>query len=174
MSRKGDIVLTINVEGAMELSAALADEGSVTRIHQDALVEAVDLLVRTAKSKAPVKTGKLQKSIRGVVNGPKNYGVVQPYAKHAMFAELGTKRHLIMAGKKTYKRKRLMINAKVKKALRLPDGSYRAWVMHPGATKHAFLWPTVDATRSQVEAILSKAGEGYVIRVSRAAIKVSK
>jgi HK97 gp10 family phage protein len=156
------VTLRIDVEGATELKGALLDTASANRMHQDALVEVVDLLVRKAKALAPVKTGKLQKSIRGQIRADKNYGWVQPYAKHAHLVEFGTKGHFIGPGK-ARKRGRVRVAVGVK-------GEWaRRKVWHPGSKKHAFLWPAVDATKGDVQRILEKHGEEYIVRVTRAA-----
>jgi HK97 gp10 family phage protein len=122
----------------------------------------VDLLVRTAKSKAPVKSGKLRKSIRGQINPQKNFGYVQPYAKHAHLVEFGTKTHIILP-RQARKRGKLRVAVGVK------NEWARRKVSHPGSKKHPFLWPTVDATQNEVQAILEKHGEQYIVRVTRAA-----
>ncbi|MDQ1301433.1 MAG: hypothetical protein QG637_1354 [Chloroflexota bacterium] len=156
------VTLRITVEGARELAGALLDDSSINKTHQDALVEIVDLLVRTAKDKAPVKSGKLRKSIRGQINPQKNFGYIQPYAKHAHLVEFGTKAHWI-GPRKDRKRGKTRVAVGVK-------GEWaRRKVRHPGSKKHPFLWPTVDATAGQVQDILTKHGEQYVIRVTRAA-----
>jgi HK97 gp10 family phage protein len=156
------VTLRINVEGATELAGALLDQGNVNKIHQDALVEIVDLLVRTAKSKAPVKSGKLRKSIRGQINPQKNFGYVQPYAKHAHLVEFGTKGHAI--GPRKFRKR-----GKLRAAVGVKGQWARAHVWHKGSQKHPFLWPTVDATQNEVQAILEKHGEQYIVRVTRAA-----
>lgn len=156
------VTLKITVEGDTALTGALLDEGSSNKTHQDALVEIVDLIVRTAKAKAPIKKGKLRKSIRGKLNPQKNFGYIQPYAKHAHLVEFGTAGHWI-GPRKDRKRGKTRVAVGVK-------GEWaRRRVWHKGAKKHPFLWPTVDATAAEVQRIIETHGEAYVVRVTRAA-----
>ena len=152
--------IAVTIQGANELAAALSDRQQVRVTRVKTLLEATQLLEDEAKKRAPVRSGRLQKSIKGFVYSSGNKAYVRAGAKHAHLVEYGTRPHEIRAGRA---RKR----GRARRALLLPGGVLRASAQHPGSAAQPFLHPALDENLDRVEAILEKHGRDLMVRIAR-------
>jgi HK97 gp10 family phage protein len=83
--------ITFKVKGAERLSAALRDPALVEGPIRDFLEASGSVVERSAKTKAPVDTGRLKNSIISTVQGLR--AVVVAGVKYAPFVEFGTRPH---------------------------------------------------------------------------------
>ena len=152
--------VAVQIEGAAELGQRMSDRQEMRVARVKTLLEATQLLEDEAKRRVPVRSGKLQKSIKGFVYSSGNKAYVRAGAKHAHLVEYGTHPHEILAGK-------LRKRGKARRALTLPGGILRASAEHPGARAQPYLHPALDENLDRVEAILEKHGRDLVVRIAR-------
>jgi len=107
-------------------------------VMRGALRAGVKVIETEAKTRVPVKTGKLLKSIR--ISSRKRGSELKVTlkaggkgAKHAHLVEFGTQPHVI--------------NAKPESVLEFLQGIFAKTVMHPGARMKPFMRPALDAGR---------------------------
>ncbi len=150
----------VRIEGGAALGEAL--HAGPAEVLEASLTQVVRLLEGRAKELVPVRRGKLQKSIQGVVTRQGTQGEVRAGgrgAKHAHLIEFGTQAHPVTAGAA---RKR----GRTRKALKLPGGIFRHSAMVGGTPKHSYLWAAVDAEKGRVDEILENTGNDYVMKVA--------
>lgn len=155
-------MIDIKILGATQLANALSDKQQMRVERVKMLLDAVQLLEDAAKQRAPEKSRRLKKSIKGFVYSSGNKAYVRAGARHAHLVEYGTGAHTITAGKA---RKR----GKVRRALKLPDGILRASAQHPGAAKKPFMHPALDENTNEIDRILEKHGGNLTTRIAMVA-----
>lgn len=154
-------MLDVKIKGFAELDKALAELPAKIEknIIRSALRAAAKITEAEAKRQVPVRTGKLRDSIRvstKLVKGKPLATVTAGASKkggpfYAHLVEFGAKAHFI----KPKKAKSLFL-----------AGVFREGVDHPGARKHPFMRPALDASAqaavlafgNQVKARLTKQG----------------
>jgi HK97 gp10 family phage protein len=133
-------MLDVKIKGLAELEKALAElpDKIERNILRSALRTGAKVIEAEAKTQVPVRTGRLRDSIRVSVRlrGGKPVATItaggrkKGQAWYAHLVEFGAKAHFI----KPKKAKSLLI-----------AGLLRDGVDHPGATKHPFMRPALDA-----------------------------
>jgi HK97 gp10 family phage protein len=160
--------VTVKVEGADEVAAALLDAGLMSQTLAQAMKAAVDLLELKAKQLAPKKRGygspkSIVSRIEGRVLQAGKRGVVRSKAPHSHLVEFGTKAHSLARGAG---------KSRKKPRKQLPKNYHPA--MHPGSAKHPFMWPAADQAKPQVDAILAKHGNDFVTKVATRQVRRRK
>lgn len=132
----------VKIRGLAELEKALAElPAKIERnIVRSALRAAAKVTLEEAKRQVPVRSGKLRDSLRvstRVVKGKPVATITAGGSKkgapfYAHLVEFGAKPHFIKASKA--------------KALAVGGGRLKS-VHHPGARKHPFMRPALDATK---------------------------
>lgn len=137
--------VSIQIKGLDELIKSSKKAGAaVANELAKAVVDSSLVLQRRAFQEVPVKTGRLQKSIKTFKQG-KFVGGIIAGASYAPFVEHGTKPHII----------------KIRTAKTLSDGKsvFGPIVHHPGTKANPFMGRTADKEKNEVKRRFEKAAE---------------